>query len=44
MIANEIFIDMIDFVIPEAIPQSEFRDLWQKYDWENKVNIQTALV
>ncbi len=42
LITNEIFIDMIDFILPEKIPLSDFRDLWQKYDWENKVNIQTT--
>jgi len=34
---------MIDFIIPEIISLTTFRDLWQKYDWENKVNIQTNI-
>jgi coatomer subunit beta len=44
MITNEIFIDMIDFVRPVSIPQTEFRDLWQRYDWENKINIATNIM
>jgi hypothetical protein len=43
MITNEIFIDMIDFVRPVGIPQAEFRELWQRYDWENKINIATNI-
>ena len=39
MITNEIFIDLIDFIIPETISLNSFRELWQKYEWENCVTI-----
>lgn len=41
MITNEIFIDMTDFIKPVKISLSLFRELWQKYEWENKIIINT---
>jgi len=43
MITNQIGIDLVDFIEPCAISVNEFRELWQKYDWENKIQIQTQL-
>ena len=43
MITSEIFIDLIDFIIPEAISLNSFRELWQKYEWENKITIHTYI-
>ncbi|MFO0131229.1 MAG: hypothetical protein ACK52J_01225 [bacterium] len=43
MITNEIFIDLIDFIIPETISLNSFRELWQKYEWENKITVHTNI-
>lgn len=43
MITNEIFIDMTDFIKPAKITQSLFRELWKKYDLENKITINTKI-
>ena len=41
IVTNEIPIDIIDFVYPAYIKDKEFRTLWSKYEWENRVNINT---
>ena len=43
MITNEIFIDLIEFIVPARISENQFRDNWSTYDWENKVVISTGL-
>lgn len=41
MITNEIQIDLIEFIFPGEIKTEEFRTLWSKYEWENKVIVNT---
>jgi len=37
LITNEIQIDLVDFIYPHEIQIEEFRQLWSKYEWENKI-------
>jgi len=37
LITNEIQIDLVDFIYPQEIQIEEFRQLWSKYEWENKI-------
>ena len=41
MITNEIQIDITDYIYPEESNIDEFRQLWSKYEWENKVIVNT---
>lgn len=43
IVTSEIPIDIIDFVYPAPITDKKFRRLWQKYEWENRVNINTQM-
>ena len=43
IVTREIPIDIIDFVYPSDISDKMFRVLWQKYEWENRVNINTQI-
>jgi len=43
LITNEIQIDLVDFIYPEEIKIEDFRHLWSKYEWENKVIVNTHL-
>jgi len=43
MITNEICIDLIEFIVPSQINPENFRELWRKYDWENKIIITTSI-
>jgi coatomer subunit beta len=41
LITKEIMIDLIDFIFPGTVPIEEFRKLWAKYEWENRISINT---
>ncbi len=43
MITNEIFIDLIDFIIPETISLNSLGELWQKYERVNKITLHTNI-
>lgn len=43
LITNEIQIDISDFIYPAEISLDEFRRLWSKYEWENKIVISSKL-
>lgn len=39
MITNEIMIDLVDFIYPADIEEEDFRKCWSKYEWENRLTI-----
>ncbi len=41
LVTKEINIDLIDFIYPAEITMQEFRTMWAKYEWENRINIST---
>lgn len=43
LITNEIQIDLTEFIYPVEIPLDTFRRLWQMYQWENKITINTNI-
>ncbi len=43
MITNEISIDIIDFVYPAELSDDDFRQMWSKYEWENRVLVTTPI-
>lgn len=40
---NEIHIDIIDYISPGVVDDSAFRRMWAEFEWENKVQVNTAL-
>jgi len=40
---NEIHIDIIDYISPAHTDESNFRRMWQAFEWENKLAVQTNL-
>jgi coatomer subunit beta len=44
LITKEINIDLIDFIVPASIAILQFRRLWAKYEWENRVGINTNIL
>ena len=33
----------MDFILPASIDYSDYRILWAKYEWENRININTNI-
>ena len=40
---SEIQLDLLGLIRPFKITSHEYRDLWEKYNWENKVDIKTQI-
>ena len=38
VVLNEIHIDIMDYIMPGSCTDSEFRQMWAEFEWENKVN------
>lgn len=34
---NTIHIDIMDYILPASCNDAEFRQMWQDFEWENKV-------
>jgi coatomer subunit beta len=43
LLTKEIHIDMMDFIVPSEISLTEFRRKWVKYEWENRISINTTM-
>ena len=39
VVLNDIHIDIMDYIVPATCTDSEFRQMWAEFEWENKVNI-----
>lgn len=39
LITKEIDIDLIDFVFPAQIDFNSYREMWARYEWENRIVI-----
>uniref|UniRef100_A0A0K8TT21 Coatomer subunit beta n=1 Tax=Tabanus bromius TaxID=304241 RepID=A0A0K8TT21_TABBR len=42
VVLNTIHIDIMDYIIPASCTDSEFRQMWQDFEWENKVTVHTS--
>lgn len=42
-VVAEIQLDLLGLVRPFKITPHEYRDLWEKYNWENKIDIKTSI-
>ncbi|KAI5703002.1 hypothetical protein M8J75_006605 [Diaphorina citri] len=43
VVLNDIHIDIMDYIVPASCNDSEFRQMWAEFEWENKVSVNTNL-
>ena len=37
VVLNDVHIDIMDYIVPASCTESEFRNMWAEFEWENKV-------
>lgn len=40
---NDIYIDIMDYIIPATCSDAQFRQMWTEFEWENKVTVNTGI-
>ena len=43
VVLNTIHIDIMDYIVPAQCNDTEFRQMWQEFEWENKVTVNTNI-
>lgn len=43
VVLNDIHIDIMDYIVPAACTDIEFRRMWAEFEWENKVTVNTTV-
>jgi len=43
VILNDIHIDIMDYIVPAYCSDTEFRQMWAEFEWENKVVVNTNI-
>ncbi|XP_071452661.1 coatomer subunit beta [Hetaerina americana] len=43
VVLNDIHIDIMDYIVPATCTDTEFRQMWAEFEWENKVSVNTNL-
>jgi len=43
VVLNDIHIDIMDYIVPAACTDTEFRQMWAEFEWENKVAVNTNI-
>ncbi|CAG0920012.1 unnamed protein product [Notodromas monacha] len=43
VVLNDIHIDIMDYIVPAMCTDTEFRQMWAEFEWENKVSVNTPL-
>ncbi|KAG5341158.1 COPB protein, partial [Acromyrmex charruanus] len=43
VVLNDIHIDIMDYIVPATCTDTEFRQMWAEFEWENKVSVNTTL-
>lgn len=43
VVLNDIHIDIMDYIVPASCTDSEFRQMWAEFEWENKVKSPESL-
>ncbi|KAK9459645.1 adaptin N terminal region-domain-containing protein [Lipomyces oligophaga] len=41
VILNDVHVDIMDYIHPGTVTETQFRTMWTEFEWENKVNINT---
>lgn len=43
VVLNTIHIDIMDYILPASCTDTEFLLMWQEFEWENKVSVNTTI-
>lgn len=43
VVLNDIHIDIMDYIVPATCTDTEFRQMWAEFEWENKVSVNTTI-
>ncbi|CAH1800034.1 unnamed protein product [Owenia fusiformis] len=43
VVLNDIHIDIMDYIVPATCTDTEFRQMWAEFEWENKVSVNTNI-
>eukprot|EP00158_Paraphelidium_tribonemae_P007359 Partr_v1_DN28215_c0_g1_i1_m76298 putative The coatomer is a cytosolic protein complex that binds to dilysine motifs and reversibly associates with Golgi non- clathrin-coated vesicles, which further mediate biosynthetic protein transport from the ER, via the Golgi up to the trans Golgi network. Coatomer complex is required for budding from Golgi membranes, and is essential for the retrograde Golgi-to-ER transport of dilysine-tagged proteins (By similarity) len=43
IVLNDIRIDIMDYINPSACPETQFRQMWAEFEWENKIVVNTNI-
>ncbi|CAN3374311.1 hypothetical protein DIURU_000810 [Diutina rugosa] len=43
VILNDIHIDIMDYIKPATCSESQFRKMWNEFEWENKITIKSPI-
>lgn len=43
VVLNDIHIDIMDYIVPASCNDTEFRQMWTEFEWENKVSVNTTI-
>lgn len=43
VVLNDIYIDIMDYIIPATCSDAQFRQMWTEFEWENKVTVNTGI-
>ena len=43
VVLNDIHIDIMDYIVPATCTDTEFRQMWAEFEWENKVTVNTNI-
>ena len=43
VVLNDIHIDIMDYISPSYVSETQFRSMWTGFEWENKVNVKTDI-
>ena len=43
VVLNDIHVDVMDYISPSVVNETQFRSMWTGFEWENKVNVKTNL-
>ena len=41
VILNDLHVDIMDYIQPATCSETQFRNMWTEFEWENKVNIKS---
>ncbi|KOS15793.1 coatomer protein [Malassezia pachydermatis] len=43
VVMNDIHVDIMDYISPSYVSETQFRSMWTGFEWENKVNVKTHI-
>jgi len=43
VVLSDIHIDIMDYIVPASCTDTEFRQMWAEFEWENKVSVNTTI-